>query len=132
MLFLNFYSVIFVVFPVREFGKLFKWSLLYWILNILVLHFTDYIILQVFIFAYILLLCYLYSRRNLKYIIYALGAYVLNIVVQYICYLYKIRFIDFAVLNRATRLLLSIDFFIIIGIVIMIKEIYIKRKEKLI
>ena len=74
---------------------------------------------------------FLYSGKNWKYAIYAILSMVLNIIVQYICYLYKIRFIDFTSISDATKIILSLDYFIIMIVIILVKEIYLKnRREK--
>lgn len=130
---LNFYSVVLLVFRTSEYKKIFKYAILYLLLNILITNiFTGNIgniILQVFIFVYILMFCYLYSNKNKKFILYGICSYVINVFIQFICYLYKLRFIDYSKMNGIGRFLTSIDFLIIIFTIVYIKEIIIKRKE---
>ena len=89
---------------------------------------TNYVISQIFILGYILIFFFKYSYNNWKYIIYGIGALLVNTIAQYICYIYKIRLIDFSSINQATKTILSLDYFIIIGIIILVKEIYLKKR----
>ena len=89
---------------------------------------TNYVISQIFILGYILIFFFKYSYNNWKYIIYGIGALLVNTIAQYICYIYKIRLIDFSSINQATKIILSLDYFIIIGIIISVKEIYLKKR----
>lgn len=50
--------------------------------------------------------------------------------VQYICYLYKIRFIDFTTINTFNKMLVSLDYVLLMFIIILVKEIIIKNKKK--
>ena len=129
---LNFYSIIFLVFRVKEFKKIFKYSLLYLVLNVLVNTVFGYGVLQVFIAGYIVVFCYLYSNRNWKYALYGVIALIVDLVIQGLDYMYKVRFIDYSAVDGMTRFILSADYFIIIGIMIIVKEIYLeKRSNKL-
>lgn len=49
---------------------------------------------------------------------------------QYICYLYKARFIDFANLDALNRFLTSLDYVLLMIIIILVKDIIIKNKNK--
>ena len=126
---LNFYAVIFLVFRIKDFKKIFPYSILYLILNYLSGEF-GYIYTQVFILIYLILFCYFYSGRKVKYSFYIVGSIIVDVIVQYICYLYKIRFINFSSTTAFDQLLMSIDYFIIMFAIILIKEIYIKNKKK--
>ena len=129
---LNFYSIIFLVFRVKEFKKIFKYSLLYLVLNVLVNTVFGYGVLQVFIAGYIVVFCYLYSNRNWKYALYGVIALIVDLVIQGLDYMYKVRFIDYSAVDGMTRFILSADYFVIIGIMIIVKEIYLeKRSDKL-
>lgn len=125
---MNFYAVIFLVFRVKEFKKVFPYSILYLLLNALVNVTFGYSVSQIFIILYIIVFCYLFSNKNSKYIVYAIISYITNIVIQYIWYLYKIRYINFQEINNATQTILSLDLIIIMIIVILAKEIYLKRR----
>ena len=61
---LNFYTMIFLIFPIKDFGKIFKYSILYLILNILVFNLFGNGILQIFIVLFIIIFSYLYSNKN--------------------------------------------------------------------
>ena len=128
---LNFYSVIFLVFSLKEFKGIFKYSILYLVLNIIVNTLLGYGVLQIYIALYITLLCYFYSGRKWKYALYGVVALIVDVVVQGLTYMYKVRFIDFSAIDGITRFILSIDYFIIIVVMILVKEIYLKRRSRL-
>lgn len=125
---LNFYSILLLIFSIKRYKNIFKYAILYLILNILVVGIFDRGIAQLFIILFIIIFSYLYSQKNYKYIIYSIISMALNIGIQGITYMYKIRFIDFSSLNNITKNLLSIDYFIIMGIIILVKEIYTKKR----
>ena len=50
---------------------------------------------------------------------------------QFVCYLYKVRFIDFININGLNKLLTSLDYLIFMFIIILVKEVVIKDKKKL-
>lgn len=127
---LNFYSLVFLIFPIKDFKNIFKYSILYLILNVLIFNLTNEMILNIFIIVFFLIFSYFYSNKKVKYIGYAAISYIINAVVQYICYLYKVRFIDFAKINSLNEFLTSFDYFIFMFIIILVKEIFIKNKNK--
>ena len=131
MVLLNFYMVIFLIFRVKEFKKIFPYSILYLVLNVVIYVEFGYIANQIFIILYILLFSYLYSGRKKKYIIYGIISYIIDIIIQYICYLYKVRFIDFTSINNATQIVLGLDLVIIMSIIILAKEIYLKKRREI-
>lgn len=108
---LNFYCIIFLVFRVKEFKKIFKYSLLYLVLNVLVNTVFGYGVLQVFIAGYIVVFCYLYSNRNWKYALYGVIALIVDLVIQGLDYMYKVRFIDYSAVDGMTRFILSAGLF---------------------
>lgn len=128
---LNFYTVIFLIFPIKYFKKIFKYSILYLVLNILVFNLFGNGVLQIFIPIFIIIFSYLYSNKNKKYILYSIIGYVTSILVQFVCYLYKVRFIDFININGLNKLLTSLDYLIFMFIIILVKEVVIKDKKKL-
>lgn len=130
MVLLNFYAMIFLVFPIKDFNKIFKYSLLYLLLDIILTETTDAIFVNIFILCFVLIFSYLYSNKNKKYILYGLIGYGINAFVQFVCYLYKARFIDFANINGLNKLLTSFDYFIFMFIIILVKEVIIKNKKK--
>ena len=125
--FLNFFAMIFLIFRIKEFKKIFKYSVLYWAGNYVVSTIFNLGILQVYIVLFIIIFSYLYSGKNKKYILYAI---VINIVIEGICYYFKARLVTFSSLSKATQCLLSIDYFIIMIIIILVKEIYIKKRSE--
>lgn len=127
--FLNFYSIIFLVFRVKEFRKTLKYAVLYLVLCIVVNIIFGYAATQIFMILYIILFSFFYSEKNWKYILFAIISMVVNAIVQYIWYMYKARFIDLSTINQWVRSLLVLDFFIIMAVIILVKEIYIKKKR---
>ena len=87
-------------------------------------------VLQIFIVLFTVIFSYLYSNKNKKYILYGFGGYLVSVIVQYVCYLYKARFIDFANIDRLNKFLTSLDYFIFMFIIILVKEIIIKNKSE--
>ena len=118
--FLNFYSITLLVFRINEIKKLFKYSLLYLMLNGIVYTLFGFATMQVFIFLFDIVFCYLYSGKKAKYILYAIVSYIIVVLVQGIWYTVKARFIDFDTLNYTTRSILSLNYYIIMTIIIPI------------
>ena len=125
----NFYSVVFIIFRIKNFKKIFPYSIMYLVINIIITTLTNQIVASIYIILFICIFCYLYSNKKWKYIIYGAGSLVFNTFIQYICYLYKLRFVDYEKLSYLNRFLTSFDFFIIIFVIIIIKEIIMRRKE---
>ena len=130
MSFINFYSTVLLVFRVKEAKNIFKYSLLYIVMNTILSQFFSPIIMHIFIATWIIVFCYYYSGKNKKYILYAILSLIINTVVQGIAYSYKVRFINYNQLNDFTKSLLSIDYFIIIFVIILVKEIYLKKRSE--
>lgn len=129
---LNFYCIVLIVFRINQSKAIIKYAIIYTVLNWIITQTVNYAVVQVFIILYILVFCYLYSQKKWKYVLYGIIAIFINMVVEGIAYLYKAHMIDFSKINEITRALLSIDYFIIMGIIILVKEIYLKkRSEKL-
>ena len=128
---LNFYTIVLLVFNIKETKKIFKYALLYLILNIISTTLFGSGITQIFILVFLVIFGYLYSHKNKKYILYIIISIVLNTVIQGITYTYKVKFIDYTTINDFTKAILFSDYFIIMGIIILVKEIYLrKRGEK--
>lgn len=125
---LNFFSIVFLVFRTKDFKKIFKYSLLYMVLNYIVYNNFNYIIIQVFVISFVLIFCFIYSNKNWKYVLYGLGAIIFNAIMQYICYLFKIQFTVFHSVGRVNQLLMSLDYFVLMAIIILVKEIIIKKR----
>ena len=49
---------------------------------------------------------------------------------QGISYLYKIKLIDYSKIDYITKEILFIDYFIIMGIIILVKEVYLKKRSE--
>lgn len=126
---LGFYSIVLLVFDLKHYKQIFKYALLYTILDSFIVGQFDYVVSQIFIVLYILTFCYLYSNKKWEYIFYGIASFVINTIVQYIWYLYKARFLEFSDIGETNRLLVSIDFYIIMFIIILIKELYFKKRR---
>ena len=126
--FLSFYSMVLLVFRIRESKKILKYAILYIVINAILSQLLPNIIIQVFIIMYVVLFCYFYSGKKPIYIIYGLLAYVASILVQGIWYTTKARFIDYQSINNTTKSILALDYFIIMTIIILVKEIYLKKR----
>jgi len=127
---LNFYSTILLVLRVKEAKPIFKYAVLYLVLNSLFIGSVSKELVSVFVVLYVTILCYFYSGKNWKYIIYSLLAFLITAVVQEIWFLSKVRFIDYTKLDYMTKSILSFDYFIIIGLIILVKEIYLKKRSE--
>ena len=127
---LNFFSIVLLIFPIKKIKKIFPYSILYLILNVIVTKIFNFGITQAFIITFVIGFCYFFSNKNNKYLLYSILSIALNMGIQGITYLYKIRFIDFKSISYLTQALLSIDYFIIMGIIILVKEIYLKKRSE--
>ena len=125
---LNFLSIVLLVFRVKETKRIIKYLIIYMILNGLIMKLTNNTVLQVFIIGFIIAFCYLFSGKKWKYALYAIISIVINFVVQYITYIYKIQFVDYNAMNAAGRLVLSIDYYLMLILIIAVKEIYLKKR----
>lgn len=125
---LGFYTTVLLVFKVKESKKILKYGVLYYIGNYIINILFGYGALQIYIFGFSVLFCYFYSGKKWKYIIYGIGSLVFISLVQGIWYMIKARFIDYDALSNITRSVLTLDYFIIIAIIILVKEIYLKKR----
>lgn len=127
---LNFYAMILLVVRTKDFKKTIKYALLYLVLDIIVVNVFDYATSQIFIFAYVLGYLFFYGRKNWKYLLYGVGSIILNVLIQYVFYLYKGRFVEFNSIGTLNTLITSLDYFIIMTFIIIVKEIYLSKKLK--
>lgn len=125
---LNFYATMLLIFRIKEVKKLLKYAIIYMLLNWLINAIFGYALSQVFITLFFILFSYIYSRKQLKYSLYILCSLMINAFIQGITYVYKIKLIEFHQVNELTRALLSIDYFIIMAVIILVKEIYLKKR----
>lgn len=126
--FLNFYAIILLIFDIKEAAKLFKWAMFYMIIDLLIFKAFNYMASQIFIFLFFIIFPYFYSKKKLKYSLYGLLALLLNTILQGISYYFKASLIDLTSLNMFMKFLLFSDYFIIIGIIILVKEVYLKKR----
>ena len=82
----------------------------------------------IFTIIYVLSFCYFYSNKNKKYILYGIASFVVNTVIQGIWYSIKIKTLDYSSLNELTKMVLYLDYFIIMAMVILVKELYLKKR----
>lgn len=128
MIFLNFYAITLLIFPIKEFKKIAKYAVIYLIINIMLSNVFNIVVVQIFIILYVIIFSYLFSKKNKKYILYSIISIIFTAFIETIWYISKIKMIDYTELNELTKSLLSLDYFIIIGIIILVKEIYIKKR----
>lgn len=129
LIILNFYTAVLLVFGFKKAKNIFPYAILYLILNILIKNLFGSFGVQTFIFSFIIIFCYVYSGKKWKYLIYGLASMAVNTFIQFICYQYKLRFVDYTDLSVINKFLTSIDFLIIMFTIIFIKEILIRKKE---
>lgn len=127
--FLDFCLMVFIVFRTKDFKKILPYSILYLCINYLVELTDNYILMQAFIIIYFLIFCYFYSGRKPKYILYGIISYILGIFVQFIWFSYKASSIDINSIDETTKMILTFDYFIIMGMIILAKEIYLKKRR---
>lgn len=125
---LNFYAIILLAFRTKEIKPIFKYALLYTILSWIINKVFGYTLTQIYIISFIILFCYLYSNKNKKYIIYGTVGIIVNMLIQGIAYNYKLKFVNYTEIGRLTQAILSIDYFIIMAVIILVKEIYLKKR----
>ena len=128
--FFNFYTIALLVFRIKDARKIIKYSILYLLLNGLFTKLLGSGMTQVFIAIYMLWFAYIFSNKKYKYVLYTLGSLILNAIIQGITYIYKVQFIDYSRVSNLTKLLLFTDYFIIMGIIILVKEIYLKKRSE--
>lgn len=127
---LGFYAIIFLIFPLKEFKKIFPWSMLYLFLMGIVGLLFNYLASQIYILSFVFIFSYFYSKKNSRYILYVIGSLFINTVVQYLCYLYKVRFIDATTIEGTNVLILSMDYILIMFLIISIKEKIFEKRRK--
>lgn len=127
---LNFLVIVLLVVNAKKVKSLLKYGIVYLILNFIIYKLFGYIAMQVFIITYCIGACYHLSENNRKYILYGIIAIIINALIQTITYRYKASLIDYDELSRVSQAILSIDYFIIMAIIILVKEIYLKRRSK--
>ena len=128
--FLNFMCTVLLVFRVKDVKQISKYAVLYTFLNWIINSTLNYALSQVFIFLFVVLFCFFYSGRKWKYLLYGVISLVINTAIQGVVFLYKMDMINFAKISDSTRAIISIDYFIIMGIIILVKEIYLKKRSE--
>lgn len=128
MCILNFYSITLLVFRISESKKLFKHAVVYLIINWIISEILPFILVQVFIIVYIVIFCYYYSNKKIKYMGYSFAAYIIVTLIQGVWYFINGQFIDYEALNKLTKCLLSLDYFITVSLMILVKEFYLKKR----
>lgn len=127
---LSFYAIVLMVFRVKEVKNTFIYSFVFLIIDVILALTLNYAFVQLFIWIYILTFSYFYSGKNKKYIIYTFFSLIINLLMQGICYYYKVKLIDYKSVSEITKMLLFSDYFIIMGIIILVKEIYLKKRSE--
>ena len=70
IVYFNFWTIMLLIFNVKEYRNIFKYSIIYLVLNILITLTTNSAVVQVFIIGFITVFSYLYSNKNKKYILF--------------------------------------------------------------
>ena len=125
---LNFCSIIYLIFPVKMHKKIRKYLFIYLVFTILFNQLFGYMFTQVYIILYIIIFSYIFSKRNTKYIFYSLVSLFINALIEFICYSIKLKYINVTEISHLTNIVLGFDYFIIMGLIILVKEIYIKKR----
>lgn len=125
---LNFYSIVLLVFRVKETKRILKYALLYLVLNSILTLYLPKSIMLIFVIGYTTIFSYFFSGKKWRYVLHTIIAFIFTTIIQGIWYLSKIRFIDTLSLNNITKSLLSLDYFIIMAVIILVKEIYLKKR----
>lgn len=125
---LNFYATVLLVFRIKESKKIFKYAIIYLVFDIIIANLFGTIALNIYIVLYLIIFGYLYSSRNKKYILYMIGSLIINALIQGLTYTYKVKLIDYSSINYAIKLLLFSDYCIIMAIIILVKEYYLKKR----
>ena len=126
---LNFFTMALVVFRIKEIKKILPYAILYLFANFLVSLLDNYIVMKGFIIIYFLLFCYFFSGKKPKYILYGIISYILGIFVQFIWFTFKASNINIGTIDNGTKMVLTMDFFIIMLMIILAKEIYLKKRR---
>lgn len=128
---LNYVLTIFIVIRTKEIKKLLPYVLVYTIIPIIVTKYLGYGVTQVFIFVYTMYTIIKFSEKPIKGIYKGLIAIVINTIVQYICYYtFKLKYIEVTKLEGLNYLLTSLDSFLILLIIIIVKELYLYKRER--
>lgn len=125
---LNFISVLLLVFRIKDIKAILLVTIPYLVLNYIIYHTCNYVIFQLYIIIFSCIFCYFYSNKKPKYIFYYIIAFVIAAIVQGIWYTLKVQFIDYDKLNYLTKSILTLDYFIIMGIIILVREIYLRKR----
>lgn len=128
---LNYVLTTFIVIRTKEIKKLLPYVLVYTIIPIIVTKYLGYGVTQVFIFVYTMYTIIKFSEKPIKGIYKGLITIVINTIVQYICYYtFKLKYIEVTKLEGLNYLLTSLDSFLILLIIIIVKELYLYKRER--
>lgn len=127
---LNFLSFTLLIFDIKYIKQILLFGIIYILINVVSFYLFGYVIQQIIIILYLLAFSYFYSGKKLKYILYMVISIILNAIIQYVCYLYKVRFINFAVASWLNQFLTSLDYFLILLVIVVLKELYLKNKKE--
>ena len=128
---MNFYSIIFLVVKIKKFKSVFPYSILYIVLMMIISETAPYIVQQIFIPLYIAMTLFFINNKNKRSIILGIISLFINSLIQYACFfLFKIRFVDYNIMSGSSYLLASIDYFIVMFFIILVKEVYLKYKKE--
>ena len=124
----NWLSITLLVFPFKEIKRVMPWAILYLLILGVVNYAFNKAAVQIYILVFCLVFCYLFSGKKIKYLAYCLFSFFINTVVQYLCYLYKVRFVSNSALKGLNYLITFVDYLLIMSIILFIKEKVMKKK----
>ena len=128
---LNFYSIVFLVIRIKEFKKILPYSVIYIVILAIINNKIPAGVEQLLVPCLNCCLLYFIANKNKRYILYGVLSMVINIVVQYLCYyLFKVKYLNAISIKGLNYLLSSIDYFIVMFFIILVKEVYLKYKKE--
>ena len=128
---LNFYSIVFLVVRTKEFNKILPYSIVYIFAIVLIGQLFPYAINQLIIPIMICVILFLISNKNKKYILNGLWSLFISSIVQYMClYLFKVKYIANTSIEGLNYIITSLDYFIVMFFIILVKEVYLKYKKE--
>lgn len=129
--YLNFMSIVFLVFDIKRIREVLPYSVIYIIFMMIISTYGPYILSQIYIFAYIIILFLHLSKNKKIYILFGILSIIINAIIEYICYyLFKFQYLSVKNVIGINRLITSLDYFIVMFFIIISKEIYLKYRKK--
>lgn len=127
----NFTLTILLAVRTRRIKELIPYILIYAVISTIVVGYTGYGVTQILIFAFTMYTIIKFSEKPIKGIYKGLIAIVINTIVQYICcYAFKFKYMEITKIEGLNYLLTSLDSFLILLVMIIVKELYLYKRER--